>query len=464
MKKSRFICRVLCCALAMLFLVLPVAASSTDTDMSIQKGCRTIDGKVSMLKPIEDLAEAGAAFLYDINNDTIIYSANPDVPFAPAGLTKLMTALVIEEKGNMLDQVTVRQEVLDACTGSYGIDFLDGENVSMQDLMYGLLVQGSNAAAIIAVDHVSDSMEAFVQEMNAMAKEIGCTGTNFVDIYGFHHEEQVTTARDMAKILLYAKNYPVAYEAFSTYAHRIPATNLAESRKVSSESFIFNQNLGSNHFDRRVTGSRTGETIDGSRNIVIAATSNDIELISVVLGSTSEVTPDGEHGFYKEIRIMMDKGFNGHRPSQILYENQVIKLFEVKNGDSYLSTGVKDTILTSLPYSVTNSDLNYQYQVKTSALEAPITAGDVVSTVQIWYQDVCIAQADLYALHNVGVKEVIATEEIRQSSGTNAFTVLAIVVVIVGLLVVLMFGRGFIFRVIRKRQIRRQRNNHRRSR
>lgn len=464
MKKTGLICRILCCMLALVLMAHPVAASSTETDMSIEQGCRTIEGKVPLIDPLEDLDEVSAAFLYDITNDTVLYAANPDEPCYPAGLVKIMTALLVAERGNMDDQITVRQEVLDACYGSFGIDLQDGEIISVQDLMYGILVEGANVAAVVAADYISGSQEAFVQEMNAYAKELGCTGTNFVNVHGLHDDEQVTTARDVAKILTVAIKNEAFWEPFSTYGYKTSATNLSEERRFYSGSYIFNRDLGSNHYDSRVTGCRMGETIDGGRNLAVTATVNDVELLSIVLESVSEVTPDGNHGFYKEVRILMDKGFNGCYPTQILYENQVLKQFEVKNGDSYVSTGVKDTILTVLPNGTDNDDLTYLYSEENTGLQAPIQAGDVVSTVQIWYHDVCLAQADLYALHNVGVMEVIATEEIKADRETSAFTVLIVVAVIVGLLVILLFGRGLIFRVIHKQQIRRQRKNRRRSR
>ena len=125
---------------------------------------------------------------------------------------------------------------------------------------------------------------------------------------------------------------------------------------------------------------------------------------------------------------------------------------------------MKDNISISLPNDVTNDDLNYLYTEGSNALEAPIKAGDRISTLQIWYRDVCIAQSEVYALHDVDVTEVIATDETKTKTDSNSFTVLIVVVVIVGLLAILLFGRTIIFRLIHKQQQRRQRNQRRRSR
>ena len=136
--------------------------------------------------------------------------------------------------------------------------------------------------------------------MNERAAELGCTDTNFVNVHGLSDSLQVTTARDVAKIIVAAMKNDVFMDAFGTYVIRLPATNMSEERKISSENFLFNRNLGSNHFERRATGSRMGLTGDGGINLVVTAESNDVQLVSIVMGSTSEINPNGEEGCYKE--------------------------------------------------------------------------------------------------------------------------------------------------------------------
>lgn len=451
--------------LALLFIAVPVTADEAEVDMSVSQGCRTIDAQVPLLNTDEELADAYAGLLYDITNDTLIFASNPDEPLNPAGLVKIMTAYIVAEQGNMSDMVTVRQEVLDTVSsGSRGMDLQAGEVIPLQDLMYCILVEAANEAASIAADHVCGSQEAFVEEMNRYAAELGCTGTNFVNVHGLHDDEQVTTARDVAKILSAAIKNEVFWEAFSTYVVRIPATNMAEERKLSSESFHFNKNLGSNHYDKRVTGSRIGTTAGGARNLAVTAESNGTQLITVIMGSVSDINPNGKGGFYWEARILLDKGFNDFISTSILYDNQVMKQFNVINGDSYVSACVNSSVQLALPLDLTNSDLTYRYTQDGTNIQAPVKAGDDLGTVSVWYQNVCLAQADMLALHDVGVQEVIATEEIAADKETSAVTVLIVVAAIVGLFVVLLFGRSLIFRTIRKRQMRRHGANRRRRR
>lgn len=463
MKKNSVFRRILCCILALLIVAVPVASTGTDPDLSIEQGAHSIDGKIPVVGPLEGLAKAPAAIMYDVTDDTIVYATDPDTPYNPAGLVKLMTGLLVAEKGNMSDMVTITQETLDDCVGSYGIDFQPGEVVSMLDLLYCIMLEGANIAAVAAAKHVSGDLETFISEMNAYAAELGCTGTNFTNVDGLHDEAQTTTARDVVKILAALCKNHAAYEAFTTYAVRTSPTNMAEDRRLYNPSYIFNKNLGSNHYDSRVTGCKIGETISGERNIAVTASNGSVEVIGVILGSTSEVSPDGENGFYKEIRILMDKILNGHYSTKILYENQILEQFPVKNGDSYVTACSKIDVLTSLPNNITNADLTYLYE-GTNSIEAPIKSGDKISYVQIWYNNICLAQADLYALHDVDVKEVVQTAQLQEDAAGDGFTVLTIVIVVVGLLLVLLFGRPLIFRVLHKQQLRRQKRERRRNR
>jgi len=221
------------------------------------------------------------------------------------------------------------------------------------------------------------------------------------------------------------------------------------------------------YLDSRVTGGRSGIMETGERNLAVTAERSGVQLVSIVIGSLSERDKSGRtvtYGSFPETSKLLDMGFKGHHSVQLFYENQVLKQYEVKNGDCYISTGVKDGVLALLPYGVTYDDLSYRYNEDTTNISAPVKEGDLVSTVQVWHEELCLAQANLYALHDVKVKEVVATEEIIEETKTDPSTMLIVVAVIVGLLMVLLFGRRFIFRIIRGHQIRRHRKNRRRSR
>ena len=122
MKKFCTFQRIICCVLSLLMLAIPVTSVNADADLSIEQGAHSINGKLSVVPPLEELALAPAAILYDVTDDTVVYATDPDSSYDPAGLVKLMTGLIVAEKGNMDDMVTITQETLDDCYGSLGID------------------------------------------------------------------------------------------------------------------------------------------------------------------------------------------------------------------------------------------------------------------------------------------------------------------------------------------------------
>ena len=254
-------------------------------------------------------------------------------------------------------------------------------------------------------------------------------------------------------------------DAFSAAKYTVPATNLSESRELTSTNYLMTQY---DYLDTRVTGGRTGIVNSGERNLAVAAQDEDVQLICVVLGSATKFSDDGRkiitYGSFHETSELLDMGFMQQQSVQLFYENQVLKQFEVANGDSDVTVCVMDSTSTLLPQGVTQADLTYRYTESGAGIQAPIKSGDVISSVQIWYEDLCLAQTDLYALHDVDVKEVTETEIIDSEASSGMRMVFISVAVIVGLLLILLFGQRIIFKIIHHRRIRRRKKNRRRSR
>lgn len=470
MKKTGVVCRILCFIFAVLIMTVPAHASQTDgADMSVIQGCHSIDAQVPMLGSTEEVTNVYSAFLYDYTNDTLIYSLNPDQKYDPASLVKIMTGLLVVEKGNLDDMVTVDGSLLEVLpTNSLGIGLQAGEVISLRDLLYCLMVESANDAAVVAANHVSGSLDTFVAEMNRYAAELGCKDTVFTNVHGIYDEYQISTARDLARILTQAAKNETFMEVFGTVNYTVAATNLSDVRELSSGNYMMNDDMMTVYLDSRVTGGRTGVMDTGERNLAVTAERNGVKLVSIVLGSLSEYAENGYEvitfGSFKETSKLLDMGFQGHHAVQLFYKDQALKQFEVVNGDSYVSTGVYEAVQALLPYGVTYEDLSYRYSKGAASIQAPVTAGDVVTSVQVWHNDICLAQANLYALHDVKVKEVVKTEQIEQDNPVRGTTVLLVVAVIVGLLLILLFGRRMIFRMIHNHRIRRHRKNRRRSR
>ena len=438
-------------------------------DMSVTNGCRGIDGQIPMLAAAEPITNVVSAFLYDYTNDTLIYSQNADKQYFPASLVKIMSGLILAERADLTEMITVRQDVLDTIpANSLGVGLQDGELISMEDLMYCILVKSANDATAVAADHVMGSQEAFVEEMNRYAKSLGCKDTNFTNVHGLHDINQYSTARDLGRILAAAATNEVFMTFFSTVNYTVPATNLSEPRELSSNNHLMNDDMMTIYLDSRVTGGRAGIVETGEYNLAATAEKNDIKLVSIILGSASVIAEDGystiEYGSFKETKQMLDYGFKGHHSVQLFYKDQALKQYEVVNGESDVSTGVFDAVQILLPSGVTYDDLLYLYNEESTVINAPVAKGDPISTVQVWYGEVCLAEADLYALHDVNVAQVSNESAEEEEIESNSHSVLILVIAIVAMLLILLLGRPIIFRLIHRRHIKKHRKNRRRSR
>lgn len=469
MKKATILNRIICLLLIVFFIAVPAHANNeADYELPVTNGCHSVDAQIPMLQASKEISNLYSAFLYDYNAETVIYSVNPDSAYDPGNLVKLMTGLIIAENANLEDLITVEGALLAQLPeDSYVIGLQAGEIISMRDLLYCILVESANDAAIVAANHISGSVDGFVTQMNAYAAELGCENTYFSNVHGLYDPMQFSTARDLAKILVKAFENEAFMDAFSVINYTVPATNLSEARELSNDNFMLNDSVMSIYLDYRVTGGRPAVTNSGERNLAVTAEQNGVELISIVMGSQSVIDGDGysviTYGSFNETSALLNLGFSGHNSCEIFHTNQVLQQIEVPNGDCYLAVGIKDSVSALLPSGVNYNDLTFRYNEIIEQIQAPVKAGDKITTVQVWHDNLCLAVADLYALHDVEVKEFVEIEEPVVETVSEVPAVLITVLVIVGLLIVLLFGRRVIFRMIRKRKIQRSKKARRRN-
>ncbi len=446
----------------------PVRAdeAATAPDLSVSNGSYSLDAAYPVLGTQEQVKNAKSIILYELNTQTLLYAWNADARMYPASLVKIMTALIAVEQGKMDDVVAVKDSVISTVPYDAVSAELQAEEIlTLQDLLYCMLVDSANDAAAVIADHVCGSQDAFVQEMNRYAQELGCTGTQFTNVHGLHDEQQYTTARDVAKILEKAMQNELFCTFFSTINYTVAATNKSEERVLSSGNFLMNMVDGMEiYFDSRVTGGRTGITEAGERCLATSAQSGGLHLISILMGAESEYEEDGykikSFGGFNETKELLDLGFTGLKAVQVLHEDQVLTQYPVTDGDSKVSAGVKISAATVLPENITSAELSFRYADISAELKAPIEEGQKLSSVQVWYGNLCVAQAELFAMNTIHLLSDNVVSDTQTGSGTVwkwIGIVLAVIVVAVALAVVVLF-------VVRRTRIMAARNRSRRYR
>lgn len=167
-----------------------------------------------------------AAVLVENNTGKILYEKNSTEKMYPASTTKIMTAILVLENCNLSDIVTVSASALDNIPSGYVTCNLQvGEELSVENLMYALMVPSANDAACVLAEHVGGSIQGFSNMMNSKALEIGCTNTHFVNPNGIHDDAHYSTAYDMYLIADYAIKNPSLKKFITATEYTLPATN-----------------------------------------------------------------------------------------------------------------------------------------------------------------------------------------------------------------------------------------------
>jgi D-alanyl-D-alanine carboxypeptidase (penicillin-binding protein 5/6) len=240
---------------------------------------------------------AKAAVLMEMRTGNILWARNRDLPRAPASTTKILTAAVVLDRVALKELVTVPIAKTTPSKSS-GVSLQGGERLSLQDLLYALLLESSNDAAAALASHVSGSMPKFVQLMNQKARSVGALRSQFHNPTGLPQAGQVTTARDLALITKAALANPEF--------RRIVATKSYPWKSLKWEGVLKNSNELLKSYDGAI-GVKTGNTREAGHCLVAAAQRGDKVLIAVILGSQ-------EKHVWQDAKHLLDYGFKNFEP------------------------------------------------------------------------------------------------------------------------------------------------------
>lgn len=264
----------------------------------------------------EEEVETGAraAVLIERNTGMVLLRHNENEPLPMASTTKVMTALLALEKGNLDDVVTVGRN-------SYGVPgtsiYLNlGEHITLRDLLYGLLLASGNDAAVAIAEHIGGSVEAFCAMMTERAAELGCENTVFVNPNGLPAEGHHTTAYDLALIAREAMKHETFREIVSTRRASIPWEGRSYDRILNNKNRLLTDYEGA-------TGIKTGYTRAAGRCLVFGARRDGLEVIGVVLNCGD---------WFNEAARLMDLGFERYEGFTALSEGETVRVLPVTDG------------------------------------------------------------------------------------------------------------------------------------
>ncbi len=347
---------------------------------------------------LPDTSRAIAACVYNLESDQVLYSQKSDEPVYPASTVKLMTALLaLEHYADALDtEITVTKEHLKDVGGTR-IGFAVGEKLTAEQLITALIVSNANDAAAILAHSVSGSVGDFVTAMNRRAKEIGAEHTVYTNASGVHDPQMHTTLSDTLLIAktVYKNNrfMEIAGAALSV----IPRTNKSGERTLYNRNAFLSSYYLRGYRYSAVTGMNAGSTGAGGYCVVASARSENTGLsyFAIVMGADAD---ENEIYSYRIARDLLDYAFDGFSFRTVLDPAKIICEIPV-----LLSDTTDHTILTPaeevelfLPVDVDiTAEVTTTYTLKTAALTAPISAGQVAGTVTVHYGGKEMASVDL---------------------------------------------------------------------
>lgn len=362
-----------------------------------------------ILTPEELYAEA--AVLIDADTGQILFDKNADRAMFPASTTKIMTCLLAVEAGDLDRMVVAPKEVSQAPKGSSLMPVQVGEELTMRELLYGLMLPSGNDAANAVAVLVAGSLEAFVERMNQRAAQLGLTGTHFVNAHGFHDDSHYTTARDLAVLAQEAMKQPDFAQIVGTFGYIVEPTNKRKERLKMPNSNLMLQS-GSQYYCQSVTGIKTGFTNAAGQTFVFSASQDGANLIGVVLKSGAEKDAPQR---WEDARRLIDYGFSRYRAFSFaeLYAMSpaTVQIGNAAEADPFsgqLSLSIANVSgayrIACLDEDPTQALADFRAKVAYSLSAdpvAPIAAGTILGTMTIASPDGQQASATLVASRSV---------------------------------------------------------------
>lgn len=329
--------------------------------------------------------------LYNMNEDTLLYSKNDTKKTSIASLTKMMTTLVaIEEIDNLDKIVTIKERDFEGTVGYSKAGFKVGDKVTYRDLLYGIILP-SGADAVNAVVNNTLGYDKFIKKMNETAKKIGMNDTSYANPVGKDDENNYSTSNDLAKLLKYALKNKTFKTIFTTKNYKT-SNGLNLESTVNRYENILNTN--------EIKGAKSGFTKDAGRCLASITTLNNVDYLLVVINS-STTSP---YNAVKDTITIYDYYNNNYGYKNIINDDTFIKEIPVdfSKEKTYKITGSEDIE----KYLKNNTEVTYKY-VGSDKVTFNTKKGSKLGVVKIYDGDVLLATSNVYLENDIEYYPII---------------------------------------------------------
>ena len=340
------------------------------------------------------------ALIYDRASGKILYEKNGNKQTPMASTTKIMTAIVVLENAKLTDTVTITLKA--ASIGGSRLGLKKNDKITVNDLLYGLMLRSGNDAAVALAIHVGGSIEGFADMMNEKAAELGLSNSHFIVPHGLDNEGHYTTAYELAKIADYALKIDKFKEIVGTKVTTIYINGYA--KKINNTNNLLGSVSG-------VYGVKTGFTNGAGRCLVTACKRDDLDIITVIIGADtnnirSKDTIKLIQYAYTEFEVINIKE---------IIEQKFIDWKNINEGRIYVNKGIENEVklyLEELPYTkmAVKKDTIDKIDILPTTiyyLEAPVKENEILGNVKIVIDNEVIEVLDIYLKEEIQKKDVL---------------------------------------------------------
>lgn len=365
-----------------------VCADDVDNEVDFEDTIEVTAANVSELQK----TNSRRYIVYDRISKSMIIGKNEDVKSAMASTTKIMTTIVILEKTDLDETVTVSAKA--GGTGGSRLGLKRGDKASVRDLLYGLMLRSGNDAAVALAEHVGGSVKGFAELMNEKASELGLTNTHFVTPHGLDDANHYTTALELAKLTDYAMDNETFAKIVGTKSTTIYINN--QPRQINNTNELLGVLNG-------VVGVKTGFTNNAGRCLVTETKRNNIDIITIVLGADTK--KDRTKDSVNLIEYIFSKYKMYNLEEQIIEEfnkwkninEKRILIIKGKQSNPKLALG---TIEKATIPICDNDKIEYSINALTE-IEAPLEQWNVIGTLTVKLNDEILENIDIVNINEV---------------------------------------------------------------
>lgn len=452
-KTQKRIISALAALLSLCLFLVPVSGTETTSEADAPEVAMPEEDS----EPKMHLENAEAFAVYNLENDTIVFSSGEDVLLPTASFTKMMTAVCAYEiLADRLDEtLTVEYSMIKDAVGNQ-VGYYVGETVSVRDMFGGLLTRGANDSALLLCYAAKGGVDEFVAYMNEKAVEYGMGDTVYKNPTGMHADGMVTTARD--SITLSRRFYQNTFltEMSNSVTYDMPENNKSGHRAIYNRNALVSKVSDTRYFDSRIVGMNAGSTTEAGYYAASALKNDMLSYIIVVLGGKEIDTVNYAYVLTSELATHAIKGY-GY--TEVIKTSDIICEVSVRlsTDADYVTLVPAESLTLYLPTDLNiKEDLVYKYTLEKSVLDAPVTEGQVAGKYSVSSSDgELLGTVDLVTRNSVEKSGFLGTLDSIEKFTTDP-VVISVAVGAVVLVILFFILRNFM------RTKRRRRNRYRR--